>query len=202
MSTTWCAASGRFLSIVGSNDGGPTYQMRRLRVVNNLAYEMDTADWPGGGDSFTSANLPVEMDLSHNTLLGCDHGLLVYWFDSATNNRAEQMVLRDSVAYHGKYGIKGASGYGLDALNKDIGPGKYFVGGNALKRHPNGVQKLPPDNLVLADEPFWQSLDPETYVVIPGSPAAAAVTTDGQLPGIVLPQLRAHNPEVDRMCRR
>ena len=148
------------------------------------------------------------MDLSHNTLLGCDHGLLVYWFDSATNNRAEQMVLRDSVAYHGKYGIKGASGYGLDALNTDIGAGKYYVGGNALKKHPNGVQKLPPDNLVLADDPFWQSLDPENYSVVPGSPAAAVATTDGccrastAAAARAQPRGRSDVPPVTRFPRR
>ena len=88
------------------------------------------------------------------------------------------MALRDSVAYHGMYGIKSPAGMGLDALNGDIGAGKYVVGGNALKKHPDRTNKLPPNNLVLQDDPFWQSLDPETYEVLPGSPAAAVVTTD------------------------
>ena len=190
---------GRFVGIVGSNDSNkPTQQMRRLRINNVLGYEMDTAEWPGGGDSFTTANLPKEMDLSHLTLLGCDHGLLMMSFGTQANCRADQMALRDSVAYHGMYGIKSPAGMGLDALNGDIGAGKYLVSGNALKKHPDRTNKLPANNLVLQDDPFWASLDPETYEVLPGSPAAAVVTTDGTLPGIHWPQLKAHNPYTRR----
>ena len=184
---------GRFLSIVGSNDGsGTTQQMRRLRVLNNCGHTMDTPEWPGGGDTVTVSNWPVEMEYAHNTILGCDHGLLQYSMDNTDVARAEQMVFRDSVGWHGAYGIKGPGGSGKAGLDKDIGPGKYLVGGNVLKKHPDRTNTLPPNNLVLKDAEFTASLD-EYHAVMPGSPAAAVATTDGQLPGIVLPQLRAHN---------
>lgn len=177
---------GKFMSIVAMNDGGyTTEQMKRLKVINNLCYEMATSEWPGEGRAFTAANLPAGLEVRHNSIFGGRNAFFYYWYDQKIT-RGSDIVLADNASDHGTYGIRGADGTskksGEAALLADTT--SYQIAGNALSAPPAGASanKLPIGNMIVPKDAFTASLDVD-FTVRPSSVLHSLLTTDGKVVG-------------------
>ena len=175
---------GRFLSVVGSNDGaGTTQQMRaaarpqqprthhRHRRVDRQRRERHRQQLAGG----------VGVRAQHDPRLRHWPADVLPGRHARSARRADGLPRLASPGT-GATASRGLVAWARPALDKDIGPGKYLFGGNVLKEASGAHESLPPRQpgapRIAVHRVAGRGLLPSS----PAPPAAAVTTTDGGCP--------------------
>jgi hypothetical protein len=111
---------------LNGKEGAATQSARRIRLENNLLYDVNTAEAPGDGRLLLVANGIDGLQVEHNTLVsnGPLQALLVLDHAPAVH----RFTFRFNIATLGEYGIKGSgTAVGIPSLQR-FAPGAAVTG--------------------------------------------------------------------------
>lgn len=198
-----------FVQILGLDDGKfPSVRMSGLRILNNLAYDIDPVKWnnPKTGQSGTGRIIqlsggPDDVQIAHNTCLGSDPNVNANINSAitigATGDRykAERLNIRDNILPEGDYGIAG-DGDPLGRASLDAHAIGALFTNNLILRGGSGrsINYGPQPNFI--NDPGSRPIDPSTLKATPAF-IASCVTTDGKPIGCDVDALRAAIPGLD-----
>lgn len=180
---------GSVFGLIGKNDSGRLSDwMRRVRFRNVLAYDINVGPWLGTGRGCPVANGAEDaVVFDHITMHTNGHSWMDFRTDSGITASPGALKVTNSMLAESSYGyLSQANGVGMAALQKDWNG--TVLAGNVFKVGSRGQGTLPPDNLRLPAA-AWDASIGLDHLVIPGSPAAAVPTTDGELPGAMMAAL-------------
>jgi hypothetical protein len=188
---------GSVFGVVGKNDSGQTSSwMKRVRLSNVLAYNINLAPYTGTGRGCDIADgMEGGFILDHVTYHTNAHSWMSMRFDSGITVSPGPLTFTNSVVAESSYGYRSEkNGMGFPAATKDWG--STTISGNVFKEGERSSSQgtMPPDNLRLTAAE-WEASFATDYTILPDSPAAAVKTTDGLLPG-------ANVAGVERIARR
>ncbi|HSL21398.1 MAG TPA: hypothetical protein VK886_07680 [Vicinamibacterales bacterium] len=141
------------VNLLGRDDEGPSGQLRRLKIVHNLFYDVNDDRWGGAGMFLQVGDGPADIVVEHNTVLHTGTVVSAYGGSRSNPLPIVNFVYRDNLARHNRYGVHGASrAVGNDTLDVFF-PAAVFIG-NVLA---GGKASLyPPDNFFPSVEEFEQ----------------------------------------------
>jgi len=174
---------GSVFGLIGKNDTGRVSDwMRRVKLLNILAYDINVGTWKGTGRGCQMANGAEEgLTLDHITMHTNGHSWFDFRTDSGIVRSPGPLTVTNSVMAESSYGYLSANnGIGFSALNKDWP--SSTISGNVWKAGSRPQGTVPPNNLRLEATAWEASLGPD-HLVLPGSEVSKVITTDGQLPG-------------------
>jgi hypothetical protein len=93
-------AGGAF-NISGFDDERPSDQTRRVRIANNVVYDIDYAAWGGSARFVQIGNQPADVTIEKNTVVQTGNVISVYGKPIAG------FVFRDNLMRHNTYGVIG-----------------------------------------------------------------------------------------------
>lgn len=179
------AAAG--INILGTDNLHPSRPTQRIRISNNLLYDLGAATWGGSGRGFqvlTHAVAPVDVVFEHNTAFMMHVTIL---FSGAA--AGPPITFSNNIVGFGDYGITGdnGAGFGLSTINYYV-PGSVFS--NNLFVNNARVGRWPPVNYPAASlfaanvaaVGFTDTVN-HNYQLIAGSRYRNAAT-DGTDPGV------------------
>lgn len=118
-------AGGAF-NIAGYDDLEPSAQTRRIRIANNVIYDIDKAKWGGTGNLMLIGHSPLDVVFEHNTVIHSGNILMAHGKRDGGPSPIEHFVFRDNLLKHNKYGVIGDSlGVGQPTLTAYF-PGAIF----------------------------------------------------------------------------
>lgn len=96
--------------ITGDDNEFPSGKLQRVRIVNNLTYNIDPSTYPSTSKRLVFVSRgPVDVTVQHNTMLG--KGLNSFLtLDGPT--KASNLQFNDNVVDEGTYGVMGSAGPG------------------------------------------------------------------------------------------
>lgn len=160
------------INIHGDDDNYPSLLTRRIRIANNLFYDIDGKRWAGSGICFQIGRGPREITIENNTIL---HGGSVI---AVGDKPSADFIFRNNLFRHNEYGIKGDSHEsGSDTITA------YFPGSKVLGNVIAGGKagSYPPGNFFpeSLDKGIFVDLAGRDFLLAPGSPYRKA-GTDGK----------------------
>jgi hypothetical protein len=171
--------AGGGLSISGEDSNFPSGSTERVKIVDNIFYDIDARAWGGPGVFALIGNAPRDIAIEHNTV--SQSGNIIQAYGGTTEQPAPVagFVFRDNLVRHNEFGVIGASrGVGVNSLEAFF-PEAVFVsntiaGGDA-RRYPKG------NTFVAADEFESTFVNPSggDFRLKPGSRARGAAS-DGK----------------------
>jgi hypothetical protein len=131
---------GAVFNLLARDDAGPSGTMRRVRIADNLFYDVDRAIWGGNGSFLQIGEGPSEIAVEHNTILQTGNIITAYGGTRETPSAVERFVFRDNIALHNANGVIGQGlAIGNDTLTKYF-PGAVFhrnvLAGGLQSRYP------------------------------------------------------------------
>ena len=134
--------AGGALQIIGEDSNHPSGSTRRIRIVDNLFYDVNAANWGGTGAFALMGEGPSDIAIEHNTVSQSGNIILAYGGTRAEPKPIAGFVFRDNLIRHNEYGVHGADrAPGLDTLQAFF-PDAIFqsnvIGGGDSKRYPKG----------------------------------------------------------------
>lgn len=163
------AAAG--IQFLGQDDIHPSQRQRRIKIANNLFYDIGGTEWGANGRLFQLVGGTDDVHIDHNTAL---HTSNIVSADGSAHNG---FVFTNNITRHNDYGVIGSGrSIGNDSLNYYF-PGCSFTR-NVLIAGPGHV--YPPGNFfpaALSDIQFVDSAN-HNYRLSPLSPYKNA-GTDG-----------------------
>ncbi len=131
-------------SISLGRDTNPSGQTRRLRIEDNLFYDIDAERWGGTGAFVLIGDGPADVSIEHNTVVQSGNILMAYGGSKDSPETIPGVVFRDNLIRHNSYGVIGADrGVGIDTLDAYF-PGIVFstngIAGGESRRYPSGNQ--------------------------------------------------------------
>ena len=137
--------AGGGVNILG-RDANPSGQTRRLRIEDNLFYDIDAERWGGTGAFVLIGDGPADVSIEHNTVVQSGNILMAYGGSRDSPETIPGVVFRDNLVRHNSYGVIGADrGVGSDTLEAYF-PGIVFstngIAGGESRRYPSGNQFL------------------------------------------------------------
>jgi hypothetical protein len=135
--------AGGGMQILG-RDTNPSGQTRRVRVVDNLFYDIDKDRWGGTGAFVLIGDGPADIAIEHNTVVQSGNIMMVYGGTREAPDQIPGLVLRDNLVRHNQFGIHGADrAVGRDTIEANF-PGNIFasnvIAGGDSRRYPSGNQ--------------------------------------------------------------
>lgn len=167
-------AGGAF-NISGVDDERPSDQTRRIRIVQNLVYDIDSSAWGGSGRLLVIGNQPADVSIEKNTVLQTGNVISVY------GKPISGFVFRDNLARHNAYGVLGDNQSPGNATLQAYFPGAIFER-NVLAGGPAG--SYPAGNYfpsVSELDASFTSIAAENFTLVPGSAFARAASDGGPL---------------------
>ena len=139
--------AGGGLQITGTDRPNPSRQTRRVKVTNNLFYDIDRRRWGGPGIFLLIGDGPAEIAIEHNTIDQSGNIMSVFGGTREAPERIEGFVFRDNLVRHNEYGVHGADrAVGSDSINTFF-PGGVFlsngIAGGEPRLYPGGNVFLP-----------------------------------------------------------
>lgn len=134
--------AGGGMQIAGRDDNHPSGQTRRIRVVDNLFYDIDTEKWGGSGAFVLIGDGPADVTIEHNTVAQSGNILMAYGGGRGAPEPIRSVVLKDNLVRHNLYGIHGSDrAVGADTLDAYF-PGIAFssngIAGGDARLYPSG----------------------------------------------------------------
>lgn len=129
-------------NILGEDNGHPSGPARRIRIANNLFFDVDQHNWGGNGAFLQIGEGPADVKVTHNTILHTGNLISAYGGTKANPRPIVGFTFEDNIARHNTYGVIGTGrSPGMDSLTTFF-PGAVFThnvlaGGNA-SRYPGG----------------------------------------------------------------
>jgi hypothetical protein len=129
-------------NILGTDDSHASGPGRRIRIANNLFYDVSKDRWGGNGAFMQLGDGPSDVVVQHNTIIQSGNLVSAYGGSKDAPSRSVGFVFTDNIALHNTYGVFGAGrAYGNDSLAAFFtGPvftSNVLAGGNA-SRYPGG----------------------------------------------------------------
>jgi hypothetical protein len=129
-------------NILGTDDARASGPGRRIKILDNLFYDVSGATWGGNGVFMQLGLGPSDVVVQHNTIIHSGTLIGAYGGSKASPAQSVGFVFTDNIARHNRYGVFGAGhATGNDSL------GAFFVspvfthnvlaGGDAA-RYPGG----------------------------------------------------------------
>jgi hypothetical protein len=141
------AASG--FQILGHDDaGGPSQLTQRIKISNNLWYDINGPAWGGNGwwnllEAGTPVAGPSNLELSHNTVDQTGNALYPSPYKDPDFITKPNTVIKDNIIVHNSYGVIGAnSGIGNNTLDVYF-PGVVFTKNALIGGPANSYSKYP-----------------------------------------------------------
>jgi hypothetical protein len=131
-------------NLLARDDAGASGPLRRLRIADNLIYDVDRAAWGGNGNFLQIGQGPSDIVVEYNTILQTGNIITAYGGTREAPSAAERFVFQNNIARHNANGVIGQGlAIGNDTLTK------YFPGGVFLRNVlAGGLQsRYPADNL-------------------------------------------------------
>ncbi len=134
--------AGGGVSITGEDSNYPSGSTKRVRIVDNLFYDLDTKAWGGSGAFLLIGDGPSDIVVEHNTVSQSGNIVQAYGGPEDAPKPATGFVFRDNLIRHNDYGVIGASrGIGTNTL-EGFFPGAVFasntIAGGDSNRYPKG----------------------------------------------------------------
>ncbi len=100
---------GGAFNVTGTDDVNPSGSGRRIRIVNNLVYDVSADAWGGSGHFLLIGHGAADVVVEHNTVQHTGNFVQAYGRRNGKPLPMTGFVLRDNLAAHNKYGIMGDS---------------------------------------------------------------------------------------------
>jgi len=134
--------AGGALQIIGEDSNFPSGSTSRVRIADNLFYDVDARRWGGTGAFALIGEGPSNIAIEHNTISQSGNIVTAY---GGTKNDPKQVtgfVFRDNLIRHNEFGVHGADrATGQDTLNAFF-PDAVFqsnvIAGGDAGRYPKG----------------------------------------------------------------
>lgn len=135
--------AGAGMQITGK-DTNPSGQTKRVKIADNLFYDIDAERWGGNGTFALIGNGPSDITFEHNTVIQSGNILMADGGTRDAPDQAARVVFRDNLVRHNTYGVHGTDrAVGMDTLDAYF-PGILFstngIAGGESKRYPSGNQ--------------------------------------------------------------
>lgn len=135
--------AGAGMQIIGK-DTTPSGITRRVRIADNLFYDIDAERWGGNGAFALIGDGPSDLTFEHNTIIQSGNILMAYGGTRDAPDRVARVVFRDNLVRHNTYGVHGDDrAIGMDTLDAYF-PGILFatngIAGGESRRYPSGNQ--------------------------------------------------------------
>ncbi len=191
---------GVAITTIGQQDTGPsspTQRMENVRYRNILCYNINQSPYNGQDQAQQLVNCGNGTEFDHITWRTNGHSIVQAWWDNGPTTATGFRYTNNAVS---------AASYGLNMLDDPNAlPGETMVNkyNNMLPGHvtSGNAVRQGNDNPVLSGLNYisaanWDASFASDHAVIPGSAVANVTTTDGQLPGANVPDLKAKMPWV------
>jgi len=134
--------AGGGIQIIGEDSNFPSGSTSRVRLADNLFYDIDARQWGGTGAFALIGEGPSDIAIEHNTVSQSGHIILAYGGTKQDPKPVAGFVFRDNLVRHNEYGVLGADrAIGDDTLHAYF-PGAVFqsnmVAGGDGQRYPKG----------------------------------------------------------------
>jgi hypothetical protein len=134
--------AGGGISITGEDSNFPSGTTRRVRIVDNLFYDLDAEAWGGSGAFLLIGDGPSDIAVEHNTVSQSGNIVQAYGEIQNAPKPITGFVFKDNVIRHNDYGVIGASrGIGtntLEAFFPDAVFASNTIAGGDSNRYPKG----------------------------------------------------------------
>lgn len=135
--------AGAGMQIIGK-DTNASGRTRRVRIADNLFYDIDAERWGGNGTFALIGDGPSDITFEHNTIVQSGNILMAYGGTREAPDQVARVVFRDNLVRHNTYGVHGADrAIGMDTLDAYF-PGIVFstngIAGGESRRYPSGNQ--------------------------------------------------------------
>jgi hypothetical protein len=187
-------------NILGHDDGAPSEQLRRLRISDNVLYDINGDEWGGSGAFLQIGDEAADMVVEHNTIMHT--GTLVSAYGGSKNAPApiRGFTFRNNLARHNRYGVLGAGrAIGNDTLNVFF-PNADFSDNVLAGGKPS---QYPPDNLFPSVEEFTRQFvrpDDGDFRLVENS-SFRGRASDGRDLGADIGRITTGVPDDDRLRR-
>jgi len=168
--------AGGGMQITGEDSNHPSGSTHRVKVSDNLFYDIDSSTWGGTGNFLLIGEGPGDITVDHNTVSQNGNIISAYGGTKAEPKTVTKFVFTNNLIRHNTFGVHGADrAVGQDTLDAYF-PGAVFDGnviaGGEAKRYPSG------NTLFDAADFEKQFLDPSTgdFRLVPGSRYRAAAS--------------------------
>jgi hypothetical protein len=143
--------AGGGIQIIGEDSNFPSGSTSRVRLVDNLFYDIGGRQWGGTGAFALIGEGPRDIAIEHNTVSQSGHIILAYGGTKQEAKPVVGFVFRDNLIRHNEYGVLGADrAIGDDTLHAYF-PDAVFqsnvIAGGDARRYPKG-------NTFIRDEEF------------------------------------------------
>jgi hypothetical protein len=134
--------AGGAMQIIGEDSNFPSGSTRRVKVVDNLFYDIDAKIWGGTGAFMLIGEGPSDIQVEHNTVSQSGNIVMAYGGGKNAPTPVTGFVFRDNLIRHNQYGVHGADrAIGNDTLQAYF-PGAVFhsntIAGGDSRRYPDG----------------------------------------------------------------
>jgi hypothetical protein len=180
--------TGSAFNLLGHDDIAPSGQLARVRIVNNLVYDVSSTDWGGSGYFAQIGGEPAYITFDHNTVL--HNGNIVTFYSgsymdangtSVPGGPITGFTFTNNLLKHNAYGIFGSGqAFGSGSLNF-YAPGAV-VANNVMASDTSVASRYPAGNFfptVAAFMAGFQNAAGNNYRLLTTSPYVRAAT-DGK----------------------
>jgi len=134
--------AGAALQIIGEDSNFPSGSTTRVKIVDNLFYDVDAARWGGPGAFALIGEGPSEITIEHNTVSQSGNIISAYGGTKSDPKQIAGFVFRDNLIRHNEFGVHGSDrATGQDSLTAFF-PAAVFqsnvIAGGDSKRYPGG----------------------------------------------------------------
>lgn len=161
-------------NILGHDDAGPSGLARRIRIVNNLFYNIDRKRWGGSGHFLLIGDGPMQIVVDHNTIIQSGNVISAYGGSSSDPTPTRDFTFTNNLTLHNTYGVHGQGrAVGQDTLDVFFPDGVFarnVLAGGRTTRYPAGNEF--PDEAQFARQ--FVDFARQDYRLVAGSPYRAA----------------------------
>ena len=134
--------AGGGIQIIGEDSNHPSGSTSRVRLTDNLFYDIDAEQWGGTGAFALIGEGPGDIVIEHNTISQSGHIVLAYGGTKQEPKPIMGFVFRDNLIRHNQYGVLGSDhAIGEDSLRAYF-PDSVFesnvIAGGDERRYPKG----------------------------------------------------------------
>ncbi len=97
---------GAGINMLGTDDLEPSGPLAHVKILGNLFYGIDLAQWPGSGRLLQMLGGPQDIEIAHNTFVATGHNSFLTL--DGEHPKASQINIHDNIFPEGDYGLIGA----------------------------------------------------------------------------------------------
>jgi hypothetical protein len=134
--------AGGGMSITGEDTNFPSGSTRRVKVTDNLFYDIDAKRWGGSGAFLLIGEGPSDITIEHNTISQSGNIIQAFGGSKEAPKPVTGFVFRDNLVRHNEFGVIGSDrGIGISTLDSFFPDAQFSsntIAGGDSKRYPKG----------------------------------------------------------------